>query len=147
MGGVGNPQHEQGAQHDSELNYFNQRGKGKGKGDYSQGRKGGKGDYGKGYGKARGGGFKGEGKGGKGFTKGKGNFQGDCYWCGRFGHSQRDCRDKDQYMQYRRDMKFKESQGVNNMEDEKGKQEHIGTLEQFAQRTRQHGGYHSLCSL
>jgi hypothetical protein len=59
--------------------------KGYGKGEY------GKGEYGKGeYGK---GDSKGKGKG-----KGKG-FQGNCHWCGEWGHSASRCADKDKYMQ------------------------------------------------
>jgi hypothetical protein len=54
--------------------------KGYGKGEY------GKGEYGKGDSK------------GKGKGKGKG-FQGNCHWCGEWGHSQSRCADKDRYMQ------------------------------------------------
>jgi hypothetical protein len=52
----------------------------------------------KGYGKS-----KSQGKGyskGRGEDKGKGKgFQGECHWCGIWGHSASRCRDKDAYMQ------------------------------------------------
>ena len=57
--------------------------KGKGKGEYYQYPYSGKGDQGS--------------KGNKGKGKGKG-FQGQCYWCGEWGHSQNDCQWKDEYM-------------------------------------------------
>ena len=37
---------------------------------------------------------KGKGKRGKG-SKGKGVVQGNCRWCGKYGHSEKYCRDKD----------------------------------------------------
>ena len=112
---------------EEEISYFG----GKGGGGKSYGGKGG--GFGKGYGKGfqfdpkgkgktgksdekggyGGGGYKGgkgfgkDGKGGKGF--GKGGFQGDCFWCGKFGHSQRNCADKDSYYNYIREGKAKEA--------------------------------------
>ena len=44
--------------------------------------------------------IKGKSKGkskGKGF-KGKAQFQGNCRWCGKYGHTEKFCRDKDKYM-------------------------------------------------
>jgi len=89
-------------------------------------KKNGKGGYGKSTGKSfqwdakgkgkassKGGSFwnkggKNDGKGGKGKGKeGKGGFQGDCYWCGKYGHSQRDCADTDAYMSWVRKVKGK----------------------------------------
>ena len=62
--------------------------KGKGKGPY----KGvGKGEFMKGSGKDKG---KGKGK--------KGSFQGECHWCGKWGHTASRCPEKDQYMDWLR---------------------------------------------
>ena len=84
-----------------EMNYFS-KGKGKGKGyEWSKGGGKGKGNWNndshfnpKGNGK---GGYKGDG-GYKGGGKGKG-FQGNCHFCGEFGHSIRNCIKKDKQMQ------------------------------------------------
>ena len=89
-----------------ELHYFG--GKNNGKGQFGKGSSKGFQWDAKGKGKSapKGGSFwnKGgayDGKGGKGKGKeGKGGFQGDCYWCGKFGHSQRDCVEKDSYMSW-----------------------------------------------
>ena len=62
--------------------------KGKGKGPVKGGGKSGL--YGKGGGKDKGG--KGKGK--------KGGFQGECHWCGKWGHSASRCADKDEYMDW-----------------------------------------------
>lgn len=70
-----------------ELNWLG-KGKSKGKGKGYKG-KGMQFSYSKGKGKEKGGGQKGKGKG----------FQGDCYWCGTYGHSASRCVQKDQYMQ------------------------------------------------
>ena len=82
-----------------QLNYFQKGGKGgkggKGKGYYY----GGKGGYEKGKGKGKG--F--EDRGGKGgYDKGKGKgkgFQGECNWCGTWGHTASKCMKKDRHMQ------------------------------------------------
>ena len=122
---------------EEELNYFGGKGGNKGSGGKGFGSGGkGFGSGGKGYGKsfqfdpkgkgktgksyekgwAGDGGYKGgkgfgkEGKGGKGF--GKGGFQGDCFWCGKFGHSQRNCPDKDAYYNYLREGKTREANSV-----------------------------------
>ena len=65
--------------------------KGKGKGGKGSMGKGGKGSVSKG-GKGHKGGFKGDGKG-------KGSFNGECHWCGAWGHPARLCRQKDAYME------------------------------------------------
>ena len=110
-------------------------GKSYGKGDY--GKSYGKGDYGKSYGK----GSYGKGDSGKGEGKGKGKgFQGDCHWCGKYGHSQRDCREKDTYMQNLRDKKAN-GQGAD------GVQEEAGSIEKFEEQVRNRGGVHDLCSI
>ena len=80
----------------NELNYNGYHIKGKGKGWPSKGK--GKGPN-KGMGKS---GFftKGGGKE-KGKGKGKkGSFQGECHWCGQWGHTASRCPDKDQYMEW-----------------------------------------------
>ena len=77
-----------------------------------KGGKSGKGFAGKGHKGGMGKGFKGGapkgGKGGKaaggkggpkGSGKGKGTFQGECHWCGVWGHPARLCRQKDAYME------------------------------------------------
>ena len=80
----------------NEINYSGYSAKGKGK---SWGPKGkGKGPY-KGSGKgpdfSKGGGKdKGKGKGKKG------GFQGECHWCGKWGHTASRCPDKDEYMDW-----------------------------------------------
>jgi hypothetical protein len=97
-----------------ELHYFGGKGGSKSNGGKSYGKSYGKGfnwdPKGKGKSAPKGGyasgkGFGDDGKGGKG--KGKGGFQGDCFWCGKFGHSQRDCPDKDAYMSWVRKGKAK----------------------------------------
>ena len=107
-----------------ELHYFGGKGGGA-KGQYGKGSSKGFQWDAKGKGKhaPKGGSFwnKGgpnDGKGGKGKGKeGKGGFQGDCYWCGKFGHSQRDCVEKDAYMSWVRKGKGKGAeQDVNNIQ-------------------------------
>ena len=76
--------------------------KGKGKGEYS-----GKGEKGSHY----------YTDNDKGKGKGKG-FQGQCYWCGEWGHSQNNCAGKDEYMNYLRNFKGKgKGQYVHNIEE------------------------------
>jgi len=93
-----------------DLQYFGGKGGGKSFGGKNQG-KGFQWDpKGKGKSAPKGGytygkGFESGGKGGKG--KAKGGFQGDCFWCGKFGHSQRDCPNKDAYMSWVRKGKGK----------------------------------------
>jgi hypothetical protein len=76
------------------------KGKGKGKNGYNSWGKGGQWNSkgGEGY---KGGEWKGKGKGyePKGKGKGGGGFQGTCFFCGEFGHSQSRCREKDKYME------------------------------------------------
>ena len=79
-----------------ELNYNGYGSKGKGKNWAQKGK--GKGPY-KGVGKGdilmKGGGKdKGKGKGKKG------SFQGECHWCGKWGHTASRCPEKDQYMDW-----------------------------------------------
>ena len=82
----------------NELNYsgYSMKGKGKnwgqkgkGKGPYKGAGKGG--DFQKGGGKDKG---KGKGK--------KGSFQGECYFCGKWGHTSSHCPEKDAYMDWLR---------------------------------------------
>ena len=80
----------------NELNYSGFGAKGKGKNWSPKGKgkgpnKGmGKGDFfQKGFGKDKG---KGKGK--------KGSFQGECHWCGKWGHTASRCPDKDLYMEW-----------------------------------------------
>ena len=89
------------------------------------------------------GGF-GDGKGGKGKGKdGKGGFQGDCYWCGKFGHSQRDCADKDAYMSWVRKGKGKGAeQDVNNIQ---GDCEHKPEYSLTAMENSNPNKHHQLC--
>ena len=87
-----------------EMNSFQKGYKGKGKGKngsswWGRGNhwnsKGGEGQKGGDWGtkgKGKGQDFKGKGKGG-------GGFQGTCFFCGEFGHSQSRCREKDKYME------------------------------------------------
>ena len=105
-----------------EINYMGKGGgwKGKGKGK----NKGwGKGfnqfvNYqGKGKGENQGKGEKGAAPYEKGKGKGKG-FQGQCYWCGEWGHSQNNCASKDAYMSYMRAYKGGgKGQEVHNVEE------------------------------
>ena len=85
----------------NELNYNGYAGKGKGKNWGMKGK--GKGPYkgmGKGLGYQKGGGKdKGKGKGKKG------GFQGECHWCGKWGHTASQCPDKDEYMEWIRGSK------------------------------------------
>lgn len=96
---------------DNEVYQMQYWGKGKGPSYGGKGKGGGKSYGGKGYGKDGGKGYgkdggKGEyskGYGGKGYGKDKGKgkgggFQGNCHWCGEWGHSQSRCRKKDEYM-------------------------------------------------
>ena len=112
-----------------ELHYFGGKNGGKGFGGKSygkgfqwepkgKGKTGFKGGYSSGApkgGYSSGKGFGSDGKGGKG--KAKGGFQGDCFWCGKYGHSQRDCPDKDAYMSWVRKGKGKGVDDVNNVEE------------------------------
>ena len=120
---------DQPQEHFEDLHYFGGKNGGKGFGGKSNGKgfqwdpKGkGKGGFKGGYssgapkgGYSSGKGFGSDGKGGKG--KGKGGFQGDCFWCGKYGHSQRDCPDKDAYMSWVRKGKGKGADDVNNVEE------------------------------
>ena len=74
--------------------------KGKGKGLYKGSAKGGV--YQKGGGKDKG---KGKGK--------KGAFQGECHWCGKWGHTASRCPDKDDYMDWVRGSKGQGKNQVN----------------------------------
>ena len=84
-----------------ELNYYGYGGKGKGKSWAPKGK--GKGPY---KGSGKGGVYmKGSGKD-KGKGKGKkGGFQGECHWCGKWGHTASQCSDKDEYMDWLRGSK------------------------------------------
>jgi len=100
-------------------------GKGKGKSFMKGGYQGAKGGN---YGNYKGGkGSVSDGKGGKG--KGTSGFQGECYWCGKFGHSQRDCADKDAYMNSQREMKSRE--GLSSVEE--GAHKECDSLEKIEQ--------------
>ena len=66
--------------------------KGKGKASGNVGMKG----YTKGDGKGKGKGYMPSSSKGKG--KGAGTFEGECHWCGRWGHPARLCKQKDAYM-------------------------------------------------
>ena len=85
----------------NELNSYGYGGKGKGKNWTMKGK--GKGPYkgmGKGLGYPKGGGKdKGKGKGKKGA------FQGECHWCGKWGHTASQCPEKDDYMEWMRGSK------------------------------------------
>lgn len=87
----------------------------------------------------------GKGAGAKGDGKGKGGgFQGECHWCGVWGHSQSRCRAKDEYMNQVRangggsGVKGGYTQNVETKPEEKTD---IGTLENAG------GGWRMLCSL
>jgi len=139
--------HEQ-EQHE-ELHYFGGKG-GKGQGQYGKGsgksfqwEAKGKGKYSPKGGSYWNKGGSGDGKGGKGKGKeGKSGFQGDCYWCGKFGHSQRDCADKDAYMSWVRKGKGKgkgDESEVNNFEGDKD----CSSLDKMENASP--GKHHQLC--
>merc|ERR1712055_294236 len=93
----------------NELNYNGYDGKGKGASWMTKGK--GKGPY-KGKGKdgvyQKGGGKdKGKGKGKKG------SFQGECHWCGQWGHTASRCPDKDEYMEWVRRSKGQGKSAMN----------------------------------
>ena len=91
------------------FNQFYQPSKGKGKSDYYQYQPYAKGDNQ----------YKGDSgyKGDKGKGKGKG-FQGQCYWCGEWGHSQSNCTSNDSYMNCMRETKGKgKGQEMHNVEE------------------------------
>ena len=132
-----------------ELSAFGQKGSWESKGDKGKGK--GKG-YGQQYwtkGNPKGGwkgGWKGEGKGEKGKGKGgKGGFQGVCHWCGKYGHSQRFCPEKDEYMQWVREKR--ETEGRINSSEEEPPQSRLGSFEQLEQHRVSKGGVCDLCSL
>ena len=79
------------------------------------------------------------GKDNKGKGKGKGGgFQGNCLWCGEWGHSQSRCRHKDEYMNEIRRTKGQERNGyqTNSMENVKPPDHHdLETLENCSWRT------------
>ena len=80
----------------NELNYNGYDGKGKGASWTTKGK--GKGPY---KGKGKGGVYQKGGGKDKGKGKGKkGSFQGECHWCGQWGHTASRCPDKDQYMEW-----------------------------------------------
>ena len=88
-------QYQENEQYHNEVNYSGYGGKGKGLSWTTKGK--GKG-LAKGSGKS-GGYQKGGGKD-KGKGKGKnGGFQGECHWCGKWGHTASRCPDKDEYME------------------------------------------------
>ena len=92
-----------------ELNYYGYGGKGKGKSWTPKGK--GKGPY---KGSGKGGVYmKGSGKD-KGKGKGKkGGFQGECHWCGKWGHTASRCPEKDDYMDWVRGSKGQGKNQVN----------------------------------
>jgi hypothetical protein len=129
---------------DTEINYFNQfkGGKGKSKGGhfdkgYGKGKNGKSGNFGSNFGSWKGGKGGKDDKGGKDSGKGeKGKgFQGDCYFCGKYGHSQRNCTAKDEYMQWQRGKGG--NQGVNSMEEDNPKvnTKECGSLERTSNNT------------
>ena len=94
-------QYQDPEQYHNELNYSDYGGKGKGiswtmkgKGKGQSKGSGKSGVYQKGGGKDKG---KGKGK--------KGGFQGECHWCGKWGHTASRCPDKDEYMEWVRGSK------------------------------------------
>ncbi len=110
-GGASTELHEEYADYIGKGNY----GKGGGKGGWAKGSRG----KGEGYQKAS---VKGEGKSkGKGWT-GKGvqgsGFQGNCHWCGVYGHSQSRCRHKDEYMNWLRNQQGRGVNAVNESREE-----------------------------
>ena len=138
------------AQYNDELYYFQPSyNKGKGKGNYGKGNY--KGDYGKGNHKGDGkNSYKGYGKakGEKGDGKGKGGgFQGNCHWCGEWGHSQSRCRKKDEYMDGIRKGKGNEGgyRSADNVEEHECS-EH-DKPQQGLEHLESKGGYRTLCSL
>ena len=116
----------------NELNYNGYGGKGKGKSWAPKGK--GKGPY---KGSGKGGVFmKGGGKD-KGKGKGKkGGFQGECHWCGKWGHTASRCPDKDEYMEWIRGSKGlgknslnyqHEANNVNHITDEEASWKTVGS--------------------
>lgn len=114
------------------------KGKGKGKNGYNSWGKGGQWNSkgGEGY---KGGEWKGKGKGyePKGKGKGGGGFQGTCFFCGEFGHSQSRCREKDKYMEGVREKgggKGGAAWSLEEVEEEKTRRD-LSALEESSWRT------------
>ena len=109
------------------------KGKGKGKSNYNTWGKGGSWN-------TKGGEWKGKGKGQdfKGKGKGGGGFQGTCFFCGEFGHSQSRCKEKDKYMEGVREKGGGKGGGaawnVEEAEEERARRD-LSTLEQTPWRT------------
>ena len=141
-GGKGMGEYEHWSQRSPEelyqMGYWSKGGKGsgaKGKG-FHKGDNYYKGD--KGGGKK---GYKGDGKGKGGKGKGDG-FQGNCHWCGEWGHSQSRCKMKDEYMENIRKSKGYSKGGhyADNVEDDSEDKEPLANLEAS-------GGWRCLCSV
>ena len=81
-------------QYVNELNYNGYKGKGKGWSSKGKGKGPSKGMGKNGFFVKGGGKDKGKGKGKKG------SFQGECHWCGKWGHTASRCPDKDEYMEW-----------------------------------------------
>ena len=95
--------------------------------------------------------MKGKGKGQeeKGKGTGGGNFQGQCYWCGEWGHSQSHCKQKDKYMEGIRKKGAGKGSGekgtiwnIKESEEARSKRE-LGALEALEQSS----SWRTLCSV